>query len=106
MPAQVDLAPLAKVVPRGWKKLDENVMGDFAVSEILKQFLGKEQADAIAPSWAGDRYAIYQRESRMQILLLIHLKLSGEAAATRLFYADHRLLGEKGQSGTAESMAL
>ncbi len=103
MPAQVDLAPLAKVVPRGWKKLDENVMGEFAVSEILKQFLGKEQADAIAPSWAGDRYAIYQRESRMQILLLIRLKLSEEAAATRFFGAYHSLLEKKDQTRTAES---
>lgn len=103
MPAQVDLAPLTNVVPRGWKKLDENVMGEFAVKEILKQFLGKDQADAIAPSWAGDRYAIYQRESGMQILLLMRLKFTDQAAATRFFGAYRNLLEKKDEMRTAES---
>jgi hypothetical protein len=103
MPAQVDLTPLTKVVPRTWKKLDENVVGEFALNEILKQFVGKEQADAIAPSWAGDRYAIYQRDSAMQTLLLIRLKLADEAAATRFFEAYARLLETKDETRTAES---
>ena len=103
MPAAVDFAPITKAVPRGWKKLDENVMGEFAVNEILKQFIGKEQADAIAPSWAGDRYAIYQRESGMQTLLLIRLKLADEPAATRFFGAYRNLLESKDKTRTAES---
>jgi hypothetical protein len=103
MPAKVDLTPLTNVVPRAWKKLDENVMGEFALKEILKQFLGKEQADAISPSWAGDRYAIYQRESSMQTLLLIRLKLAGEAEATRFFEAYAKLLEKKDGTPTTES---
>jgi len=103
MPAKVDLTPITAAVPRTWKKLDENVMGEFAVGEILKQFLGKEQADAIAPSWSGDRYAIYQRESGTQILLLIRLKLADEAAAARFFEAYARLLEKKDETRTAES---
>src|SRR5580704_5314954 len=103
MPAPVDLAPLTKAVPRGWKKLDENVMGEFAVTEILKQFIGKDQADAIAPSWAGDRYAIYQREPGTQILLLIRLKLADEPAATKFFDAYGNLLEKKDETRTAES---
>ena len=103
MPAAVDLAPLTKVVPRGWKKLDENVMGEFAVNEILKQFLAKEQADAISPSWKGDRYVIYQRESGMQTLLLMRLKLADESAATRFFGAYRNLLEKKDEKRTAVS---
>ena len=103
MPAKVDLTPLTNVVPRAWKKLDENVMGEFALKEILKQFLGKEQAGAIAPSWAGDRYAIYQREPGMQTFLLIRLKLAGEPEATRFFEAYAKLLEEKDGTRTAES---
>jgi hypothetical protein len=99
-PAQVDLAPVIKAVPRGWKKLDENVMGEFATNEILKQFLGKERADGISPSWSGDRYAIYQRESGMQTLLLIRLKLADEAAATRFFGAYRDLLEKKDENRT------
>ena len=103
MPARVDLAPVTKVVPRGWKKLDENVLGEFAVDEILKQFLGKERADKIAPSWSGDRYAVYQRESGMQTLLLIRLKLADEPAATRFFEAYRNLLEKKDEKRTAVS---
>lgn len=103
MPARVDLTPLTKVVPRGWKKLDENVLGEFAVDEILKQFLGKERADKIAPSWSGDRYAVYQRESGMQTLLLVRLKLADEPAATRFFEAYRDLLKMKDEKRTAES---
>jgi hypothetical protein len=103
MPARVDLTPITKVVPRGWKKLDENVLGEFAVDEILKQFLGKERADKIAPSWSGDRYAVYQRESGMQTLLLIRLKLADEPAATRFFEAYRNLLEKKDEKRTAVS---
>jgi hypothetical protein len=103
MPARVDLTPVTKVVPRGWKKLDENVLGEFAVDEILKQFLGKERADKIAPSWSGDRYAVYQRESGMPTLLLIRLKLADEPAATRFFEAYRNLLEKKDEKRTAVS---
>jgi hypothetical protein len=103
MPARVDLTPVTKAVPRGWKKLDENVLGEFALTEILKQFLGKDQADKLAPSWIGDRYAIYQRESGMQTLLLIRLKLADESAATRFFGAYRTVLEKKDEKRTAVS---
>ena len=103
MPARVDLMPVTKAVPRGWKKLDENVLGEFALTEILKQFVGKEQADKVAPSWTGDRYAIYQRESGMQTLLLIRLKLADEPAATRFFGAYRTLLEKKDEKRTGVS---
>ena len=103
MPAEVDLTPVTKLVPRGWKKLDENVMGEFATNEIVKQFLGKERANEVAPSWAGDRYAIYQRESGPQTLLLIRMKLANEAAATRFFGAYRSVLEKKDENRTAVS---
>ena len=99
-PAQVDLAPITNAVPHGWKKLDENVMGEFATNEILKQFLGKERADEIAPSWAGDRYVIYQRESGEQILLVMRFKFTDESAATRFFGAYRSLLDKKDDNRT------
>ena len=103
MPARVDLTPVTKVVPRGWKKLDENVLGEFALNEVLKQFLGKERAEDLSPSWAGDRYAIYQRESGAQTLLLIRLKLADESSATRFFGAYRNLLEKKDEKRTAVS---
>jgi hypothetical protein len=103
MPAYVDLAPVTKAVPRVWKKLDENVLGEFGMNELLKPFLGKDRAAELSPSWSGDRYAIYQRESGMQTLLLIRLKLSDEHAATRFFGAYRELLEQKYDNRAAVS---
>jgi len=103
VPAQVDFMPVTKVVPRAWKKLDENVLGEFGFNELLKQFLGKDRADEVSPSWSGDRYAIYQRESGAQTLLLMRLKLSDEPAATRFFGAYRQLLEQKYEKRTAIS---
>lgn len=102
-PAPVDLAPVMKTVPRAWKKLDENVMGEFATNQILKQFLGKERAEEISPSWAGDRYAIYQRESGDQTLLVMRFKFADKAAATRFFSAYRGVLDMKDETRTAVS---
>ncbi len=104
MPARVDLTPLANAVPRTWKKLDENVLGEFGVNAVLKQFLGKDRADELASPWSGDRYAIYQRESGMQTLLLLRLKLTDEAAATRFFRAYHQLLEQKYEQREAAAL--
>ena len=103
MPARVDLSPVTRAVPPGWKKLDENVLGEFAINEILKEFLGKERADELAPSWTGDRYAIYQRDSGAQTLLLIRLKLLDQSAATRFFEAYRNLLEKKDEQRTTVS---
>lgn len=104
MPAPVDLAPVANAVPRTWKKLDENVLGEFGVNSVLKQFLGQDRADDLASLWSGDRYAIYQRESGMQTLLLLRLKLADEPAATRFFGAYHKLLEQKYEQREAVSL--
>jgi hypothetical protein len=100
-PAKVDLAPVIKAVPPGWKKLDENVLGEFGTNEVLKQFLGKDRADDLAPSWTGDRYAIYQRESGTRTLLVIRMKLSDEMAAARFFGAYSDLLEKKNENRKA-----
>jgi len=101
MPAHIDLAPVIKAVPTGWKKLDENVLGEFGIKEVLKQFLGKERAEELAPTWTGDRYAIYQRESGMRTLLVMRMKLSDETAAARFFGAYSDLLERKDENRKA-----
>ena len=84
-PVAVSLPPLGKILPRGWKKLDENILGEFGVNEVLKQFLGKQRADDLASSWTGDRYAIFERQPGGRILLVIRLHLAGDAQAARFF---------------------
>ncbi len=100
MPATVTLPPIEKIVPRGWKKLDENLLGEFGLDEVLKQFLGKERADDLAQSWVGDKYAIFERQPGGQTLLVIRFRLASDDDAARLFGGYSEVLEQKDDNRT------
>ena len=84
-PKPLALPDFSRLVPAGWNKLDENVLGEFGLLELLKQFLGEERARRLAPSWAGDRYAIFDHGKTRQLLLVFRLRLASDADAARFF---------------------
>ena len=94
-PEAVEMPKMNGVVPRGWKKLDENVMGEFGMNQIFKQFLGKARADELASTWAGDRYAVYEQSPQGGALLVLRLRTAGEAEAARFFAGYSELLAKK-----------
>ncbi len=94
-PEVVQLPALGGIVPRGWKKLDENVMGEFGLNQVFKQFLGKERADDLAAAWSGDRYTIFEQAPDGRTLLVIRVRLAGEAQAARFFGGYSELLEKK-----------
>ena len=100
-PEMVQLPALGGIVPRGWKKLDENVMGEFGLNQVFKQFLGKERADELAASWSGDRYAIFEQAPDGRTLLVIRVRLAGAADATRFFGGYSELLEKKHENRTS-----
>ena len=59
-PAKVTLPAWKGLVPADWKLLEENVMGEFGLDEVLKQFLDAKRADALSVTWNGDRYAVFE----------------------------------------------
>jgi len=101
VPQVVSLAPVLKAIPRGWKKLDENVIGELCLHIVLKQYLGENRADELAPGWAGDRYAIYEQKPGGPTLLVVRLRLSSDAAAARFFGGYSEALEKKHTSHTA-----
>jgi hypothetical protein len=100
MPVAVSLPPLAKIIPPNWKKLDENLLGEFGLNEVLKQFLDKERADDLASSWVGDRYAIFERQPGGRTLLVIRLRLASDDDAARVFGGYSELLERKDDNRT------
>jgi hypothetical protein len=94
-PEAVQLPAMNGAVPRGWKKLDENVMGEFGLNQMLKQFLGKARADELAATWAGDRYAVYEQSPQGRALLVLRLRVAGEAEASRFVAGYSELLEKK-----------
>lgn len=101
-PGKVPLPDWKGIVPADWKLLEENVMGEFGLEEVLKQFLGQQHADDLSPAWAGDRYALFENTKTKRTLLVFRLALdnaedtarfSGQySEALELKYKDRREL--------------
>jgi hypothetical protein len=94
-PQKVELAAADGALPKRWKKLDENLMGEFGLLALLKQLSTLEAAKEIAPAWAGDRYSIYEDAHTKEALLLYRVQFSSEAAAIRFFGAYSDALEKK-----------
>src|SRR6202451_2987773 len=84
-PETVTLPDWKGLVPEDWKLLEENVLGEFGLGEVLKQFLGQERADRISPAWKGDRYATFENASTKKTSLVFRLALDNPDDAARFF---------------------
>ena len=84
-PDKISLPDWKGVVPADWNLLEENVMGEFGLEEILKQFLGQERADGLSPAWTGDRYALFEDAKTKAARLVFRLDLDTVEHADRFF---------------------
>jgi hypothetical protein len=82
-PETVTLPAWKGLVPATWTLLEENVMGEFNVDEVLKQFLGQQRADALASGWRGDRYASFEDAKTKAVPVVFLLALDNEEDAAR-----------------------
>ena len=86
-PSIISLPDLKSAIPRGWNKLDENVVGEFALGEVLKQFIDASRAEHFATMWHGDRYALFENKETKQTILVVLLALDNEKDAESFFGA-------------------
>jgi hypothetical protein len=84
-PEKVTLPDWKGIVPADWKLLEENVLGEFGLEEVLKQFLGQDPADRLSPAWAGDRYAVFEDPKTHETPLIFRLDLDNPEDAARFF---------------------
>jgi hypothetical protein len=84
-PEAVTLPDWKGLVPQDWKLLEENVMGEFGLGEVLKQFVGQERADRISPAWKGDRYALFESSTPKKTSLVFRLALDNSDDTARFF---------------------
>ncbi len=84
-PIAVKLPDWKKVAPPDWKLLDENVMGEFGVEEVLKQFLGEDAAKLTSPGWTGDRYAVFEDSKDKTLPVVFVVDMENEEDAARFF---------------------
>ena len=84
-PIIMALPDLKSAIPHGWDKLDENVAGEFALGEVLKQFIDASRAERFAAMWHGDRYALFENKETKQTILVVLLALDNEKDAASFF---------------------
>ena len=94
-PRLVTLPHLGSAIPHGWKKLDENVVGEFSLAELFKQFLGEDQAKKFSPMWSGDRYALFENKKSKVTLLIVLYALDNPDDASKFYSAYRDLLAKK-----------
>lgn len=86
--AKAEMVTLPKwkgFAPADWKLLEENILGEFGLDEVLKQFIGQERADGISTAWDGDRYASFEDAKTKQTRLVFRLELDNADDAARFF---------------------
>jgi hypothetical protein len=100
-PAAVTLPEWKSLVPGDWKFLEENVLGEFGLQEVLKQFLRQDRADTLAAAWAGDRYALFENTKTKETPLVLRLVLDNTEDAVRFFGQYSEVLELKHKTRTA-----
>ena len=85
--------------PRIGNLLEENVMGEFGLEEILKQFLGEARCELLSPAWAGDRYAVFEDAKTKEFRLCLRLALDNRRRRGAILRAIQRSAGNEIQTG-------
>ncbi len=99
-PVAVKFPDWKTVAPADWKLLEENVMGEFGVEEILKQYLGDDAAKLTSPGWTGDRYAVFEDSKDKTLPIVFVLDMDNEDDAARFFGQYSSALEMKYQTRT------
>ena len=95
VPEKVALPDIQTKLGKDWKKLDDNLMGEFGWKEVLKQYLGEDRSVALAAAWDGDRYLVYEHQSSKRLLLIARVHLASGEQANRFFGQYSELLEKK-----------
>lgn len=94
-PVVVSLPGWKGVAPSDWKLLEENVLGEFGLDEVLKDYLGQARADALSSAWAGDRYAVFEDQKTRETPLVFRLTLDNGQDAAGFYTQYSEALGQK-----------
>ena len=104
-PVKIQIADLGPALGKAWKRVDEDVNGEFGYMVMLAQFINKMSARAAADGWSGDRYALYENSGTGDSILAQYTTWETAKDAREFFdaYADrsetryHAMRSEKSE---------
>ena len=87
-PVKVTLPSLARVLGPGWKRIDNDVNGEWGYYLVLDEYLNNvPDSKSAAAGWGGDRFAIYQGPQPSDVFLAQHTVWDTAADAKEFFDA-------------------
>lgn len=72
-PQLVTLAPLTSTLGTGWRRVEDEILGEFYLREYLAQELSAGIVERAATGWGGDRLAVYYRDRPDGIVMALRL---------------------------------
>lgn len=85
-PQLVSLVPLTDTLGTGWRRVEDEILGEFYLREYLGQELSAGLVDRAATGWGGDRLAVYYRERPDATVMA--LRLTWDAPTDSQEFAD------------------
>ena len=80
---------------RGYKRIAEGTLGELDHAILLRQYSGRDEAQAVSPHWRGGSYALLEHRSPSRIVLLYASEWDDGAAAARYFRLYRHVLEKK-----------
>jgi hypothetical protein len=68
-PVKIELPDIASLLGSNWKRLDNDINGEFGYFLILSEFIDKKSARTASEGWGGDLYALYENSRTGKLLL-------------------------------------
>lgn len=86
-PVRVVLPDVSKGLGRGWKRVEQDVNGEWGLYLVLDEYLkNKAESQRAAAGWGGDRYAVYEGP-KGQVMLAQMTVWDSEKEAWEFFLA-------------------
>ena len=94
LPVRVELPDVASLLGAGYRRVDQDVNGEFGYFLVLEAKVGEERAARAAAGWGGDRYNFYLDREGGRPVLVHESAWDSEAEATEFFdaYAERTRL--------------
>ncbi len=92
-PLAMALPDLRTTLAPGWRRVDEDEMGEWALGEVFAGHMGEAAARRLAEGWRGDRYQVW--EASPALLLVYRVAWETEAIAEAFAQGYAGLLEKK-----------
>ena len=90
-------------LPRGYKGLVSGELGELEHGVLLEQYMGKPEAQEIAPHWRGCRFELRENKKLARVVLLYAVEWDNEASAASYFALYRQVLAKKWKHMTVDA---